>query len=217
MTSILGVARSCGQATVQLLNQPAVKEGAKNIFGIVSFVFGAAVICEDVQRFQKARNISSESKKDTEQPNTTPTPYQTAERIAALCSKISLIFSALVSRPGAKIISTLAGCVASTSTWERLLGPNTIFAVNPWHLRHIVSIAATVLAFPLAALSVYQGVTWACKKLSFSAESPPPAATPPVDHTWLSDTKVRLMNLFTLATSRTTLHIGNQLASRLVA
>ena len=73
-----------------------------------------------------------------------------------VCAKVSLILSAATSRPGVMIVSTSVGRVFPVRQFERVFGPNTIFAVNLWHPRHVASIAAVILALPLVAQSTYK-------------------------------------------------------------
>ena len=157
---------------VRFLNQPLVKEGVKNIAGIVIFAFGINTI------YNSYRSLHSR----------TLTINADSPQWPQNLTKISLILSATTSRPGAFIISKMIGCVFSQSRLERAFGPNTVFAINPWHPRHVVSIAAVILALP----SLY-------------------------GKEWQADRKLRLMALFNLITSRPVQHLGNQLHRRLIA
>ena len=89
-----------------------------------------------------------------------------------------------------------------------MFGPNTIFAVNPWHPRHVVSIAAVILALPSLAQSAYKGINWTYKKIREYQSTSSNRSDVSV---WLTDTKLRIMTLFNTATSRPVLHLGNQL------
>ena len=107
-----------------------------------------------------------------------------------------LILSAGCSRPGVFVISKIVGVAFTTPQLERVFGPNTIFAINPYHPRHITSIAAIALG---NSHLIYQGL----RGLRGTTSA-----------VWLTDTKVFFMVLFNSVTSRVTLHIGNQLASK---
>lgn len=96
----------------------------------------------------------------------------------------------------------------STSQLNRVFGPNTIFAVNPWHPRHVISIAVVILALPSLAQSACKGINWAYKKIRQYQNKATNGSDVKI---WLTDTKIRLMTLFNMATSRPTLHLGNQL------
>lgn len=206
MNSISSGAKNLFNVSVRLLNQPIVKEGVKNIAGTVTFVFGVVEIYDIYQivraRVVRGREITTEACSDY------PKWMQVTNKVIIICSKISLVLSAGVSRPGVVIISLLIGCVFSTSQLNRVFGPNTIFAVNPWHPRHVVSIAAVILALPLLAQSVYKGINWAYKKIRQYQNTSTNGSDVKI---WLTDTKIRLMTLFNVATSRPTLHLGNQL------
>jgi len=89
-----------------------------------------------------------------------------------------------------------------------MFGLNIIFAVNPWHPRHVVSISAVILALPTLAQSTYKGINWACKKIQHYQDT---STNGSEIRPWLTDTKIRLMTLFNTVTSRPTLHLGNQL------
>lgn len=188
------------QASVHLLNQPLIKEGVKNVAGSVTMAFGLMEMY-DVYQIMCCREIS------TELHSNFPRWVQSANKVVIVCAKISLILSAGVSRPGVFIISSIVGSVFSTAQLDRVFGPNTIFAINPWHPRHIISIAAVLLALPSVAQSVYKGGHWVCQKIChYQNES---GNRQEANH-WLTDAKIRLVVLFNTITSRPTLHIGNQ-------
>jgi hypothetical protein len=199
MNSISSLAKGLFNASVRLLNQPVVKEGVKNLAGSVTFVFGLVEVY-DIYQIARGREIS------TEACSTSPQWLQVANKVVIICAKISLILSASVSRPGVFIISSLVKCVFSTAQLNRVFGPNTILAVNPWHPRHVISIAAVILALPSVIQSTYKGVNWSYKKICQYQNT-----LPQQTNNWLTDSKIRLMTLFNTITSRPTLHIGNQL------
>lgn len=197
MDSIKLAARDALSAVVQMLNHPPIKEGIKNIAGCITFAFGIVEVY-DIYQILRGREITTETYPGY------PKWIQIAHKIVIVCAKISLILSAGVSRPGVFIISSLVGSIFSSQQLEKVFGPNTTFAVNPWHPRHLISIAAVVLALPALGQSIYKGARWVYYKIQSCASEPS------VDTAWLTDAKVRLMNLFNTATSRPVLHIGNQ-------
>ncbi len=201
MNSISKGVKNLFNTSVRLLNQPIIKEGVKNIAGTVTFVFGLVELY-DIYQIARGREITTEPCSDY------PKWIKVANKVIIVSAKISLILSAGVSRPGVFIISSLVGCIFSTAQLNRVFGPNTIFAVNPWHPRHVVSIVAVILALPSLAHSAYKGINWACKKTREHQNT----SSNRIDvNTWLTDTKVRMMTLFNIATSRPVLHLGNQL------
>ena len=204
MSSISEGIRGFVSHSVRLLNQPVVKEGVKNFCGSVTCVFGLVEIY-DLYQITLGCEIS------TETCPTSPKWLQVAHKVVIVCAKISLVLSAGVSRPGVFMISSLVGCVFSTVQLDRVFGPNTIFAVNPWHPRHVISIAAVILALPSVIQSTYKGVNWINKKV-FHYQN----ISVPQNNNWLTDSKVRFMILFNTITSRPTLHIGNQLSRFIV-
>ena len=65
-----------------------------------------------------------------------------------LSGNVSLILSGAISPWGVKAISAIAHRCFTPQKLESMFGRNTIFAINPWHPRHIVSIAALVFMAP---------------------------------------------------------------------
>lgn len=193
--------KSLINSSVRLLNQPIVKENVKNVAGTLTFVFGLLEI-KDVYQILKGRKIS------TEDIPHAPKWIQVANKTIIVCAKISLILSAGVSRPGVFIISSLSGCFFSTAQLNRVFGPNTLFAINPRHPRHVISLAAVILALPSVAQMTYRGISWAVQRY--------PVGVSRESQDWLTDAKVRLMALFNTVTSRPTLHIGNQFSRWLI-
>ena len=194
-----------GLTTVShFLNQPVIKESIKKISGVVTFSFGLIEIY-DVYESLKERAISSEIHGGQ------PGWVQTATKVNMLFAKISLILSAAVSRPGVFLISKLMGRIATQAQLERVFGPNTTFAMNWRHPRHIASLAAVIFALPTVAQSIYLGGSWAYKKIRFQqAEQGQPT------NRLVTDSKVRLMVLWNTFTSRLVLHLGNQLVRQFI-
>ena len=118
------------RAAVAYLNQPVVKETVKNIVGLVTFTIGLIA----------ARSLYANGK-----PTFKPRCGPNIDRAVDVTAKISLVLSGAVSPPGVWIISSIAGRIFRPEQLTRAFGPNTIFAANPWHPRHVVSIAAAVL------------------------------------------------------------------------
>lgn len=201
MNSVLRGAKNVFNASIFLINQPIVKERVKNIASKVTFVFGLVEIY-DVYQIAKGRKIA------TETCSNDPQWIQVANKVVIVCAKISLILSAGVSRPGVFIISSLVECSFSTSQLNQVFGHNTIFAVNPWHPRHVVSLAAAVLGLPSLIQSCYKNIKRPHNKSFLHQHTPVDRLKVKV---WLTDTKVRLMTLFNTVTSRPALHLGNQL------
>jgi hypothetical protein len=167
----MNAVRNGARATACFLNQPVVKEGVKNVAGSLTLAFGLVEIYD----LYRDRNTLA---KDL-----------TVEKVIRVSARVSLILSAGVSRPGVYLISSLVGCVFSTEQLTRVFGPNTIFAINPWHPRHVVSIVAVILALPAVVQMVTKG---------------------------FSGMKLQLMTGFNTMTSRPVLHIGNQLCHSLI-
>jgi hypothetical protein len=163
--------------TVSYINQPAVKAGVKNFSGIVTFSLGAVEGCDLVYRAIKRDQESS----------------LTAGKSIALAGRFSLVLSAALSYPGQWVASNTIGRIVDPA----LFGPNVIFAVNPYHPRHLVSFASCGLTL---SASVYF--------LLFKKDKEERAI--------LNDQVVTLLLFFNLATSRPVLHLGNQFAHQIL-
>lgn len=195
MSSISCALKGLVSIPVNILNQPVVKEGVKNVAGIATFFFGL-IECADLVQVWQGRKISTEASTDS------------SDEIK--CSKFSLVLSGAVSRPGVYLISSLVGRVFSTSQLERAFGPNINFANNTCHPRHVVSFFAVILALPSVAKSTYEGCYWVYRKV---VQEPKTIDSDNAD-CWISDYKVPLMTLFNTVTSRPVLHSGNLLLRR---
>lgn len=128
------------------VNEPLIKEGIKDVAGSVTFIFGAYALYDLSQSLL------------------------TAKKVNALFAKISLIMSAVVSRP---VIHVFSYFEMKSSTFQQ----------NPWHPRHVISIAAVILAIPCIVFGNFSG----------------------------KNRKIRWMLIFNTITSRPVLHIGNQI------
>lgn len=118
------------------LNHPEVKETVKNGAGSLTFAVGA----------WSGLDLVCSKKKET--------PFNKMV-------KVSLVVSALASRPGIFILSRVFGLCGS---WERLCGPNTIYAVNPCHPRHVISFVAALLTIP----ALWTTNRWLCLAAFFN-------------------------------------------------
>jgi hypothetical protein len=185
---------------VYFLNQSGVKEGVKNCTGGVTFVIGL-IETYDCYEILKGRRISTTIEIDS------PRWCQVADKISLISAKLSLILSAVVSRPGRYLISTLVGRIVSKDRLDFIFGPNINFAGNPWHPRHVVSIAAILLAVPSTVQLTYKEGRLIYMKLFKLYQTPSIHLSN--DRIGLTDHKVRLLNLFNIITSRPVLHIGN--------
>lgn len=201
MNCISGESKRIFNASVRFLDQPVVKERVKSIAGTVTFVFGLMEI-HDIYQITRGRQISCEACSNH------PQWVQIANKVVIICAKISLILSAGISRPGIFIISSLLGCIFFTAQLNSLFGTYAIFAINPWHPRHIVSLAAVIFALPSVAQSACKVTLWAYNKIQQYNNHPVGRLN---IKTWLTTSKIRLMTLFNTVTSRPLLHIGNQL------
>jgi hypothetical protein len=189
---------------VNLLNNSAVKEGIKIVSGVVTFTFGLAEAYDLYLEFSD-RQIS------TEKTTRKRTWIDIAKKISQVMAKWSLILSASVSSVGVFLISSLVGRIFLPSQLEQWFGPNTTYAINPLHPRHVVSNLAIILAIPSLLQSCYEGAKWVGRKIRLLSQEPPR----PFEG-WLTESKRRMMILFNTITSRPVLHFGNQLCHKLI-
>lgn len=168
------------------------KEEIQNISGVATFAIGLFA-AHDLYQVCCGRPIS------TENPKTATCWQETALKVILLSAKLSLALSAATSRPGVWTIGSLALSLFTPQQLEAVFGPNTIFALNPWHPRHVVSILAACLALPTVGQSLYRG---------FRREPSPPSDV------LMTDSRVRTLTCLVFLTSRPTFHLGNALVRR---
>lgn len=184
--------------SVSVLNQPNIKEGIKTVAGSVTFMFGLLEIY-NLYRITKGDRSVFESFKDY------PKWQRVSLSVIIVCSKISIILSAGVSKPGLFIITSLFGQFFSSEQIEGVFGPNTIFEINPWHPRHITSIVSVALAMPFMMLNLYQGVSFVCRRINVIKNIQEEKIK-----NLETDFKIKSMAYFSFLTSRPILHLGNQ-------
>lgn len=173
------------------LNQPANKSLLKKTVGYVAFLL------IPVATFIAPSNLSSTMK----------------------LAKISLILNGFVSPLGQREFSKIANWIFTQEQLNRL-GPNTIFAVNPWHPRHVVSIAATALAIPVVIDTTSNVASWTIDKISARFSTSDVAPKKPIrvtDTPSISENMICFLTVFTFFTSRPVLHQANLVFQRTFA
>lgn len=180
--------KSLCHTPVQILNQPVIKNGVKQSVGICTFAFGVFELYDlcRVYQFRKKREMVL-----IPEGTGWGVASQNTQDFITLTGRISRLFSAAVSPPGVYLITKGMHCVFTTPQLERVFGVNTIFAVNWRHPRHVVSLAAVILALPTIAQSAYH-----CFAERRVLETP----------TQRIQTAMLFFNTFT---SRPVLHLGN--------
>jgi hypothetical protein len=165
--------------TINYMNQASVKQTFKDVVGMGAFVLGVGAIYSAC----KGQWLTKMANKDEEGWG------KSTHRFALGCAHVSLILSATVSPVGVWALSRVANTVFSAAQLG-VLGPNTIFADNPWHPRHVVSFLAVGLAFPFGPFALHWGVK--SKRENY----------------------LQWAIAFTVITSRPALHVANDLACR---
>lgn len=95
---------------IRFLNQPAVKEGIKNIATTMTFAFGLVEVCDLYQIYQ-GRSICHSSA-----PEGSPPWAKTAYKASLISAKMSLLLSGATSRPGVYLISkSCRSCIFNKS------------------------------------------------------------------------------------------------------
>src|SRR5262249_47472895 len=129
---------------VRILNQPSIKEGVKNAVGYFSIAFGLFQLYDFYKIYKGESSISSEANPDIpifkgrisfSEGRIGFTANLT--KLTMLSAKVSLLLSALVSRPSVNVISKGMGLCFSAEQLTHYLGPNSTYEVNPSHPRHI--------------------------------------------------------------------------------
>lgn len=173
----------------------AHKEIIKDIVSVPTCVFGlfgAMRLYDDVPALYddlRERIVKGEAK----------TPWSvTAGKVVRVMTGAALLLSSFTSRPGQAIIGWTAKRLVGEAQLTRLFGPNLNFVTNPYHPKHVVSIAAFLLAIPGALHALYTDLWQGCgRKLEI-----------PVDN------YAERMNIYNVLTSRPLLHLLNLALSR---
>lgn len=125
-------------ASLTFLNQTPVKEGIKNTLGCITFFGGLSALY--------ALSRTSHKKEST--------LWGYSRQTVRFLLTLSIVLSCIASRPGLFISGLISHQIATPQTWTGVFGPNTIFAINPWHPRHLLHITANLLS----ATALIQGV-----------------------------------------------------------
>lgn len=139
-------------SAVGYLNQPMVKASIKKVSGVVTFAFGIYEVyrlCVDPPFYVEEVR----------------TWKQTMYKAVVVAARISIVLSAAGTQPGVYLIGTLVGVLFTPVQLERVFGPNTLFAINPYHPRHVVSIVALILAMPAMMMTLREAMDWTRTKI----------------------------------------------------
>lgn len=185
------------KASVEFLSQPAVKETIKKASGIAAATFGIIEVYDLYMVFRGKRPISDE------QNSLSPRWMQIGHKFAVLTLKLSIVFHGLASRPCIYVAGKTAGLVMSEARLVSIIGTNTIFAVNPWHPKHILSLGATVCSLPSKVQSVYRTFVWMQSKITHKNLQQPKIIP---TGGWMSDRRARIISFINTIFGRPFLH-----------
>jgi hypothetical protein len=162
------------------INVAGVKELVKKVIGVAAGVFG---VLETYNLFCSWRNGTLWSSRQT-----------TIENLVGLSARVAIIAAACTIPPLSSAVGAVSTAIFGSSRLVRWFGPNVNFVTNPWHPRHVVSIASWALALPALVHAVYSRM---------QTQKRPSENTP---------SRIRLA--FHLVTHRVTLHGVNALLRR---
>lgn len=174
---------------VRFLNEN--KEGIKNILSFPTFmgIFLSARLYYDVS------DLYADLKgRITKEMNITPPSWSgTAGRVFKVMRGVSILLSSLSSRPGQAIVGRIAIKIVGEHQLVQLFGPNVNFVTNPYHPKHVISLAAFLLSIPGTLQSLYEWIP--CNGSS--------------DVKSLQDRLSKWLNIYNAVTGRPLLHLAN--------
>lgn len=130
---------------VHFLNEH--KEVFKEVLSVPTFVFGifgAIGLYRDVPELYS--DLKGRITKKEEE--SAPSWSDTVGKIIKVSTDAAILLNSLTSRPGQAIIGWTATKIVGKAQLIRLFGPNLNFVTNPYHPKHVCSIAALLLAIP---------------------------------------------------------------------
>jgi len=113
--------------TVHFLNSPPIKNGIKNVFGALFFSGGLYSLYE----MQKTSDKT------------------------VLLLQTSIVLNGIASRPGVALCEWVIHQIATPPTVTKIFGLNTIFAINPWHPRHLFNLSVNLIAAAALITVIY--------------------------------------------------------------
>ncbi len=141
-------------------------------------------------------------------------------------AKTSLILGAATSWPGAQLIGFAMQRLYTDIQIQKAFGANIHFAGNPAHIRHLTSFISVGLALPIIICTVFEAfqTIGAKYKLCEKPNLPPTLWIKNEDSQFvrfrqnkLTDTHLAIMVTALTLFSRPVLHLGSQLARRVIA
>ncbi|HRD55059.1 MAG TPA: hypothetical protein PLC42_01545 [Parachlamydiaceae bacterium] len=171
---------------VSKLNQPNIKQNVKNIAGMITFTGGILSVATIF-----SKTLDKEVKQEKEKSRI----FKSFNVMETTILKASLFFSAVASPIGNALVGKIANAVFGTERLVSYFGPNTIFALNPTHPRHLISFVAAASILPNLEVVLHKSISTS-------------------DYTLLYPV-FRKIAFFNFITSRPILHIGNSLAGRI--
>ncbi|MBA3957666.1 MAG: hypothetical protein H0X51_04630 [Parachlamydiaceae bacterium] len=157
---------------VKFCNQPVVKESVKTAVGGISFAFGVFEILHETREFvlDLRGRVTFQEKAPW---------HHTALKAVLFVSKVSLICSAITTRPGVQLASWAFSRIFTKEQLEVTFGKNLTFAKTPWHPRHVTSVAAFLLGVPATLKTIYDGLQWLRSKCCICSSTLANVTPPP--------------------------------------
>jgi len=177
---------------VRALNHPVVKPAIEQAFGCLPIAFLAIA--------------SYDMAVSAPQPARSPQPQwvRSAVKVVKILSFVSLLFSAATAPLSLTLVGVVVHLTATAPLFEKVWGPSTIFVLNRYHPRHVISIAAVILALPAVTMTTVEGATWVYRQMQHTSSLDSSSR--------LHTLQLRIMVMINALTSRPTLHIVNRLA-----
>lgn len=139
--------------TVSFLTQSSVKKIVKAIFGCLSFAFGIYELKQTIGELTgKLDNRLKKPVKD----EASKSWQKTANKMIAVITQVSLICSIFTSRPGLSLLGIALGCVNQKCHRRTPSRHVPAFVRNPYHPRHVLTIATALLGIPTTVKIIYE-------------------------------------------------------------
>ena len=153
MNYIVNLTKGALEVMSSTLNQPVVKQNVKDAIGGVNLIFGLLAAYDLCRNLAVDRNFSTD-----QYVNTVPRWFQIADKAAIIFAKLGAVLTAIVSRPGMFVTTSLGSLLLTAKQINAVFGNYAVFEANPTHPYHLASLGAFWLCIPLLATSLIKTV-----------------------------------------------------------